>query len=383
MTPRISSEPLRREMKYCKKCILPETYPGISFNDEGICNFCLDYQPYHKYLGKEKLRDDLNSKERTGQYDCVVPISGGKDSSYILYYVVKELGLNPIAVTYDSGFQDEISKENARNACDILGVTLLVIKPPIKNQVKLLKESLLVSEKLGCFWYQCINCEAIIRTMSINTARAYGAPNVVWGSSALESVDKNQYQSYKSLGKGGGGILNYLVNPIIKRVNNLLKSPRKIKKLPNVIYEYIGYHVIKFNLLSISQRIALKFPYRFALRPHIVPPFTNENPKFVHFFDYITWDSIRNVKLLEGELDWRHPVEKDSRFDCKIHCLPNYQFYKSHGISHDGANLCNFIRENKLDREEAMKREQSFAKSIKSECKVLIESVGLKNYKLP
>ena len=55
--------PKEATMKFCKKCILPESYPGISFNNEGICNYCVDYKPYHKYVGKEKLINlaDINN----------------------------------------------------------------------------------------------------------------------------------------------------------------------------------------------------------------------------------------------------------------------------------------------------------------------------------
>ena len=121
-------------MKYCKKCIVSETYPGISFNEDGICNLCLDYKPYHKYFDKGKLAEVLRSGLKTGKYDCVVPLSGGKDSTFILYYPVTELGLHPVAVSYDSGFQTQIAKENMQNACKILGVPLeVVVSPAIFN----------------------------------------------------------------------------------------------------------------------------------------------------------------------------------------------------------------------------------------------------------
>jgi len=370
-------------MKKCKKCILPESYPGISFNDEGICNFCLEYQPFHRYIGKDKLLEVLTSKAKTGQYDCVVPISGGKDSTYILYYIVKELGLNPIAVSYDSGFQVDISKENAKNACNILGVPLIIVKSPGNISSRLLKESLLASEKVGWFWHQCMNCEAIIRTVSINTAKTYKVPFVIWGSSALESVDNKNYENYKSLGKRRKVIPNTFLYYLTSKFMVLLKNPKKANKIPGHIYSFMGYHVVKFNFLSILQRLRLNFPYRYSFKPHAIPPFSIKNPRFVHFFDYIPWDSIKNVKLLKDELNWKHPIENDSRFDCLIHCLVNYQFLKDHGISLDGANLCNFVRESVMDREDAMNREIHIVNSIEIGCKALINRFGIKNYRMP
>lgn len=370
-------------MRHCNQCILPENYPGISFDENGVCNFCRDYQPHHEYLGKEKLIEVLTSRVKTGPYHCVVPISGGKDSTFILYYIVKELRLNPIAVTYDSGFQVEVSRENIKNTCDVLGVPLIVVKSPGDIASKLLKESLLVSERVGRFWYQCINCEAIIRTVSINVAKTHKAPFVIWGSSALESLDNKNYENYKNLGIQKKVPAGNFLGKTLSKINALALDPGKIKKIPAFLYSLIGYHVIKFNILSISQRLRMHFPYQHAFNPHSVPPFSVENPRFIHFFDYITWDSIKNIKLLEDELKWKHPVDKDSRFDCEIHCLSNYQFLKSRGITSDGANLCNFIREKKIDREVAMNIENHFIESVEIECNELINRFELKDYRMP
>jgi hypothetical protein len=254
----------RWTMKYCKKCILPESFPGIVFNDEGVCNFCQDYKPYHPNLGREKLLEALNKRNKTGQFDCVVPISGGKDSTYILYYIVKEFGLNPIAVSYDSGYQTEIARKNVQKACDILGVQLVIVKSPGNIQTKLIKGSLLVSKRLGRMWRSCGNCEAIIRTVSINTAKDYKVPFVVWGSSALESIGSKNYEPCKNMGK-------IPQSAIVTRIKILINDPKKIREIP-----YIGYHSTKFDLFSIAQRRVLHFPSQLSLNPIGVPPFNDE-----------------------------------------------------------------------------------------------------------
>ena len=75
-------------MKRCKKCILPENYPGITFNEEGICNYCLTYKK-REYYGEEELKKILEAyRNKNGNYDCIVGISGGRDSAYALYYLV-------------------------------------------------------------------------------------------------------------------------------------------------------------------------------------------------------------------------------------------------------------------------------------------------------
>ena len=84
--------------KLCTKCILPDNYVGISFDDDGVCNFCNERKD-HQYLGKEKLKEEINSiflKYPDRKYDCVVGLSGGRDSTYLLWYVVNEMNINPI-----------------------------------------------------------------------------------------------------------------------------------------------------------------------------------------------------------------------------------------------------------------------------------------------
>jgi hypothetical protein len=365
-------------IEHCNKCILPGSYPGIVFNDEGICNYCLAYRP-QQILGKGKLLEILTSKPKKGRYDCVVPISGGKDSTYILYYVVRELKLNPIAVIYNSVFANDIAIDNAKNACSLLGITLIEVKSPKSIRTNLLKESLLVSEKFGYFWHSCGNCEAILRTVSINTAREYGAPFVIWGSSAIESADSSNYKMYRD----DGGPQDRVLNKIAYGLNYIMKHPKKLYKLPKVASQYWGYHQIKYYYYSILERLALKFPYRIAFRPFTVPPFSDKHCEFVHFYDYVDWDSITNIAILENELNWKHPVGQLSRWDCMLHCFTNYSYLKANDISWAGKNSCNLVRENKLDREEAMKKEDELRKSVRRECEELIHGIGLKKYEVP
>ena len=333
-------------MKTCTHCILPETYPGITFDDQGVCNFCQAYQPQQSVLGKAQLIKVIKQKQqRQGKYDCVVPNSGGKDSSFILYYIVKELGLNPIVVSYNSGFQDEIAEENVINACELLGVDLEIIRSPGDIQRKILNSSYILSEKIGRPW-GCANCPAILRMVSIQTAQKYNVPFIIWGSSKVESV--KSANSEHSLGNA---------------IKKGLKDPS------------IEYHGIRYIFFRIFQRIALKFPLKLALKPFKIPPFSDENPQFIHFFDYIQWDSMKNTALLEYELGWKHPPGKESRFDCTLHNVSNHHFLKTYGISHDGVSLCNMIREGKISRQEALEHERKIAITIDDEYKAIIEQI--------
>jgi len=72
-------------MRRCTRCILPETFPGIRFDEDGVCNYCLEYKPVN-VLGEEALVKVLDGYRGKGrEYDCIVPISGGRDSSFVLH----------------------------------------------------------------------------------------------------------------------------------------------------------------------------------------------------------------------------------------------------------------------------------------------------------
>ena len=84
-------------MKRCSKCVLPETTPNISFDKEDICNYCHSYEKF-RYEGETKLLELLNSQKRAGsKYDCILGISGGRDSSYALLKLVRDYRMKVLA----------------------------------------------------------------------------------------------------------------------------------------------------------------------------------------------------------------------------------------------------------------------------------------------
>ena len=99
-------------MRRCTRCILPETFPGIKFNGVGVCNYCLNHEPV-KVRGEQELEKVLSKYRGRGEkYDCIVPISGGRDSAFVLHQIVKEYNMRTLALTFDGGF---ITSEGIRN----------------------------------------------------------------------------------------------------------------------------------------------------------------------------------------------------------------------------------------------------------------------------
>ena len=84
-----------QNLKKCTKCVLPETYPHIHFDKDGVCNYCLNYEK-QTFFGEDALNDYLEKfRSNSGKPDCIVGLSGGRDSCYGLHLLKTKYGLNP------------------------------------------------------------------------------------------------------------------------------------------------------------------------------------------------------------------------------------------------------------------------------------------------
>ncbi len=165
------------QVRRCKKCIIPSSYEGVFFDEEGVCNFCANHKKCPPRLGRDKLLALINSVPRGKTYDCIVPLSGGKDSTFILYYAVKELKLRVIAISYDSGFQSPIAKSNMQHACGKLNVPLVIENTG--NLKKMMLRDGFFLKKYGVPIPICENCETILRSICIRISRKLGIPFVL------------------------------------------------------------------------------------------------------------------------------------------------------------------------------------------------------------
>ena len=118
--------------RVCTRCIMDTSDPEIEFDADGVCNHCHDYERrlaaevYPGVKGKQQLAKVVAQIKREGagkKYDCILGLSGGVDSTYVAY-VTKQLGLRPLAVHLDNGWNSEISVRNIENIVTILGIDL-------------------------------------------------------------------------------------------------------------------------------------------------------------------------------------------------------------------------------------------------------------------
>lgn len=120
------------DVKVCSRCIYDERVAGIEFDENGVCNYCHQIEGLKKEFGTgtnvgatklHKIIDEIKVKGKGKPYDCVIGVSGGTDSSYMIW-MAKEWGLRPLAVHYDNTWNSAIATENIRKVLSALDVDL-------------------------------------------------------------------------------------------------------------------------------------------------------------------------------------------------------------------------------------------------------------------
>ena len=170
-------------MKYCKTCIIPDTRPNIEINSEGICNACIAHsqKPVIDWGRREQLFQAAakNAKSCNSGYDCVVPVSGGKDSTWQIIKCL-EYGLNPLAVTWKTPARTEIGAKNLDNLIS-LGIDHIDYQVNPRVEKKFLYQSLVRYGTTG------IPMHMALFNIPLKIAVQFDIPLVVWGeNSAFE-----------------------------------------------------------------------------------------------------------------------------------------------------------------------------------------------------
>lgn len=177
----VSLAPVHSASEHCTRCGLPSSYPGTSFDSAGVCNICRSFDSYKDkvdgYFGSmDQLRDIFDESRGTNKsvYDCLVLLSGGKDSTYALARLV-DMGLRILSFTLDNGFISESAKDNIRRVTSELGVDHVMGRTPFMNEIFV--------DSLKRHSNVCNGCFKTIYTLSMQLAREKRIPIIVTGLS--------------------------------------------------------------------------------------------------------------------------------------------------------------------------------------------------------
>lgn len=178
--------------KRCSRCGLPETYETLETNSNGVCNVCMsaEFKSNINWNNRREKLEDLVSRFRgVSDYDCIVPFSGGKDSTFQLYFIVRELKLKPLVVRFNHGFLRPTIRDNTERTLKKLGADFIDFTPNWLLVKRLMLESF---KRKGDF---CWHCHTGIYSFPVRMAIALKVPLIFWGEPQSEITAYYDYAS--------------------------------------------------------------------------------------------------------------------------------------------------------------------------------------------
>lgn len=180
-------------IRYCTRCCVPETQEGVDFDELGICTGCRSSEEkmHIDWVVREKelraILEEAKSKSGSG-YDCVLPISGGKDSFFQAHVLVKVYGLKPLAVTFNQNWVSETGFYNLQRCLEVFDLDHMQFTPARTLVNRLARKS------LGAIGDSCWHCHSGVGAFPLQVATRFKIPLLVWGESIAENDGRASYK---------------------------------------------------------------------------------------------------------------------------------------------------------------------------------------------
>jgi N-acetyl sugar amidotransferase len=267
---------------YCRRCCLPETVEGIKFDELGMCQACQssEHKMHINWVDREQeLQKILNeAKNRAGNgYDCIIPISGGKDSIFQMHVLVNIYKMKPLAVTFNHNWYSETGWYNLQNALQQFKVDHIMFTPNRDLVNRLAKRS------LGAIGDACWHCHAGVGAFPLHIAAKFNIPLLVWGEPAAEASGRASY-----------------LNPVYKFDRDYFTKVSAKRKPSEMVCEYLSEKdLYPFNVPSIEE-------------------IEKAGVFGIYLGDYIFWDEERQVEFVREHYGW-----------CETEMENTYKGYKS------------------------------------------------------
>ena len=320
----------------CSKCILPHTYPFVDFDRNGVCSFCRNHEP-QKLKGEEALLRRLDRfRSKDGSPDCIVGLSGGRDSCYGLHILKTAYGMHPIAYTFDWGLTTDISRRNQAKVCGALGIEHIIRSPDILQKRRFVRKNIdawLKQPQLGMVpLFQAGDKEFYHFGRALQKELQLGLTVLCSG----HQLEHREFMvgftglNHKPLRENHDFQLHPLTNKIRLAAwygLQYLKNPAYINES---FFDSIRSYVISFLVTA----------------------------DFMYLFHYLAWDEPEINRVLNTEYGW----EADQRFgqnqwrmgDGQT-AFNNYIYHQIAGFTEFDAFRSNQIREGLLDRDTALR----------------------------
>ena len=316
-------------LKRCVRCVLPQTVPLIAFDAEGVCNFCRDFVPFQP-LGPKVLKELIQRHRPAQGPDCLVALSGGRDSSYLLHYVKKEFDARVIAYTYDWGMVTDLARRNQARLCGKLGVEHIIVSADIDQKRCNIRQNVnawLRRPSLGMIPLFMAGDKQYF-THGYALKNRLGAGLLLLGENLLEKT------GFKT---GFCGIKEYS--------NQLSYGMSLINK-----FGMVGFYTkeFAFNPAYLNGSLADTLDAFWAYYMH--------KHDYENFYRYVPWDEPAIDAVLKKEYGWESAPDAEStwRIGDGTAAFYNYIYYVIAGFSEHDTLRSNQVRQGVLDRDEAL-----------------------------
>lgn len=334
----------------CTRCLMPETHETIVFNAQGVCNICENHDYKQQKIDwtaqKQKLTQLIESYRGKYDYDCLIPYSGGKDSTWTLYYLVKEYKVKPLVVRFDHGFLRPNIHDNTTRILRKLGVDFHHFTPNWKVVQKLMLQAFL--EK-GDF---CWHCHTGIFSYPMWVALRYQVPLIFWGE---PSAEYTAYYSYENPEEVDEKRFNRFTNLGITADDMFIRLGGTIDKRD--------------------------------LKPYSYPPLKELRRigyRSVCLGSYIPWDVKTQSKIIMDELGWKGdevenvpPEYSYEKIECYMQGVRDYIKYIKRGFTRPTHLASLDIRNSRMERAEGLKLIAQYEGKRPPSLDLFLDFVGL------
>ncbi|MCG8469636.1 MAG: amino acid adenylation domain-containing protein [Gemmatimonadetes bacterium] len=290
----VSERELDEDPRFCARCGLPSNHPAAAFDAGRVCGICREYESIEASVRAYfKSMDDLEEVFRASgrgaaAYDCMMLLSGGKDSTYALCRLV-DMGLSVYAYTLDNGFISDGAKENMRRVTDALGVPLELGTTPAMKAI--------FRDSLERYSNVCQGCFKTIYTLSTNRAHELGIPIIVTGLSRGQMFETRLTHEMFQDGRRTA-----------EEVDAAVATARKV------------YH-------RADDEVSRSLDVRLFRDDRIF-----EEIAFVDFYRYCDVDLSEMLSYLDERVPWVRPADTGRSTNCLINDLGIYVHRKEKGF---------------------------------------------------
>lgn len=314
-------------LKRCERCLLPETQETISYDIEDICNVCRQHEYKKEKVDwaakKEELRQLIEEYRGKGPYDCIIPFSGGKDSTFTAYYLVKEFGIKPLIVSFDHGFYRPQVLNDTVKTLKKLGVDFHRYRPNWQVVKKLMLESL---RRKGDF---CWHCHTGVFAYPMQVAIQLKVPLLIWGEKSSEYTSYYGYDEEEEVDE--------------RRFNRYVNLGITAEDM---------YHMLD-KQVEMRELTAFQYPKLADLKAL--------KCRSVCLGSYIPWDPPKHAEIIKKELGWQGNVVEGippeyyyEKIECYFQGVRDYLRFIKRGFGRTAHLVCLDLRNGRITKERAM-----------------------------